>query len=85
MDWCDASGVAVLVTWTRVPARAAVDGAPGVSSLLGIVELREGPWLHVPLLGVAPEQVRVGLPLRATFVTHVSGERSAAFTAAAEG
>ncbi|MFI0349544.1 Zn-ribbon domain-containing OB-fold protein [Actinomadura sp. 9N407] len=69
LDWVPAEGTATLVTWTVTRSRTGK--AP---AYLALVELAEGPWLHARLDGVAPEALREGLPLRATFVHPAEGE-----------
>jgi uncharacterized OB-fold protein len=69
LAWAAAEGTATLVTWTVTYSRATGD-----PSCLALVELTEGPWLHARLDGVAPETLREGLPLRATFVHPAEGE-----------
>ncbi|MFI0406938.1 Zn-ribbon domain-containing OB-fold protein [Actinomadura sp. 3N508] len=66
--WAEASGEATLVTWTIVHR----SGEP--PTFLALVELAEGPWLHARLDGVGRDDLREGLPLRATFVHPDEGE-----------
>ena len=83
--WEVASGDAILVTWAvdhqppLAPELAAQDTA---TSVFGLVELTEGPWLQVPLVGVNPEDLREGLALHVGFVRPGGGEALAAFTPA---
>jgi uncharacterized protein len=66
LAWAEASGRAVLISWTVAHSRHA-EPAP-----LALVELDEGPWMYGRLDGVAvPAE---GLPLRAAFVHPDEGE-----------
>ena len=75
-QWIPASGDAVLVTWATdhgtqlTPELASRDGGPAV---IGIVELAEGPWMSVPILGSAAELYE-GQTLKARFVELGGGE-----------
>ena len=83
--WAPASGRATLVSW-------AVDHAPPLDpslsppdltgTVLGLVEIDEGPWLHLPIVGVPTGELRAGMALTVTFVRPPEGEALAAFTAA---
>jgi uncharacterized OB-fold protein len=72
--WQRAVGTARLVTWAVVhsaPHQALADQVPYVS---GYVELTEGPWLEVRLVGVDADALRSGAHLRVAFVHPVAGE-----------
>ncbi|MCW2943464.1 MAG: hypothetical protein JWR24_181 [Actinoallomurus sp.] len=66
LDWAEASGEAVLVSWAVAHSRTA-DPAP-----LALVELAEGPWMYGRLDAVAAP--REGLPLQVCFVHPDEGE-----------
>ncbi len=57
LDWVPAGGEATLVTWA-VDHGSVLDpvlaGPDGASSVFGVVELAEGPWLNVPIVGADP-------------------------------
>jgi uncharacterized OB-fold protein len=55
------------VTWTVKPGRAK-DGRPAVDTIIGVVELAEGPWLTLQLPGADPGRLEVGKPVRVDFV-----------------
>jgi uncharacterized OB-fold protein len=74
LEWAGASGDATLVTWTVVHGRPAADGTVPPPAFLALVELAEGPWLHARLDGVARDDLREGLPLRAHFEHPAEGE-----------
>jgi uncharacterized OB-fold protein len=66
LAWVEASGEAVLVSWTVAHSPA------GETAPLALVELDEGPWMYSRLDGVpAPSEE---LPLRVAFVHPDEGE-----------
>jgi uncharacterized OB-fold protein len=77
LAWAEAEGTATLVTWTVPHGRTG-----GATACIALVELTEGPWLHTRLDGVAPEDLREGLPLRASFVHPAEGESYVLFKGA---
>ena len=80
LAWARAEGRATLVTWAvshpRPRDRDPGDGeAAGSPTLLALVELAEGPWLHTRLDGIAPGTTPAeGLPLVAAFEHPEEGE-----------
>jgi uncharacterized OB-fold protein len=62
LEWRPAAGTGQLVTWTIKPGRLSTP-----DTVVGIVELAEGPWLTVPL-DIPPASLCEGLPIRVTFV-----------------
>jgi uncharacterized OB-fold protein len=79
LGWAEATGQATLVSWAIAHARPGQDGAAPPPAVLALVELREGPWLHARLDGVARGDLRVGLPLRAHFEHPGQGESYVVF------
>lgn len=71
LEWAPTSGQATLVTWV-VDHGAVIDpalaGADGATSVAGMVEFPEGPWMSVALVGVDLETLRVGDALEAHFL-----------------
>jgi len=67
LDWVRASGRGTVFTYTvaRRPTHAAF--ADRVPYVIAVVELEEGPKLTTNIVGVDPEQVAIGMPVRATF------------------
>jgi uncharacterized OB-fold protein len=63
--WADASGRGTLYSYT-VLHRPPAPGFP-VPLVLAVVELDEGPCLFTNLVGVAPEDIRIGMALRVRF------------------
>lgn len=79
--WQRAAGTARLITWAVVhsaPHHALADQVPYVS---GYVELTEGPWLEVRLVGVDADALRAGTRLRVAFVHPADGESYPVFGA----
>jgi uncharacterized OB-fold protein len=83
LEWEPASGRATLVSWAVDHAPAldpALAGPDDSSSLFGLVELEEGPWLQVPLVGVEGGLLREGIAMRLKFIRPGNGEAIPAFT-----
>jgi len=72
--WQRVAGTARLITWAVVhsaPHQALADQVPYISAY---VELTEGPWLEVRLVGVDPHTLRAGTHLRVAFMHPPEGE-----------
>jgi len=67
-DWVAASGRGTLESWVVVHRRAAVEGAAATRSVVGLVELEEGPWLRTAIVDVDPDELRHGMALAVSFV-----------------
>ena len=67
LGWRDVSGDGTVYSYTvvRHPTHFAFAGK--IPYVLALVELAEGPRLVAALTGIPPEEVRVGLPVRAVF------------------
>jgi uncharacterized OB-fold protein len=70
LSWVAASGRAQVVTFVVIHGR----GAPPPRTVVAIVELAEGPWLHSQLVDVDPDAVSVGDPLVVRFEQPDGGE-----------
>jgi uncharacterized OB-fold protein len=83
LEWVPAAGGATLVTWA-VDHGSVLDpvlaGPDGASCVFGVVELAEGPWLNVPIVGADPASLEAGMPMQLCFVTPGDGETVPAFT-----
>ena len=83
LEWATASGGATLVSW-GVEHGPVLDQAlatpDGHTSVVGLVELAEGPWLHAAIVGTDPATLRAGAPLSVRFV-QLGDEAVPAFTA----
>jgi uncharacterized OB-fold protein len=67
LEWREASGKGQVYTYTVVRRAATPAFADKVPYVLAIVELEEGPRLVTNIVGCRPEEVRVGMPVKATF------------------
>ena len=72
LSWTASSGRATVVSWTVVHGKPSPDGTPS-RTVVGLVELEEGPWLHAQL-AVDPDAVSAGQVLRVRFETPEGGE-----------
>jgi uncharacterized protein len=82
LDWVEASGNAVLVTWAidHSPALDPVLESPdSVHTVFGIVELAEGPWLQVPIVDSDPSFLAEGIPMTVRFARPGGGEQIPVF------
>jgi uncharacterized OB-fold protein len=61
LSWVRASGRGAIVSWI------VVHGNEHDPSVVGLVELDEGPWLHARLLDVDRERLSVGDPVSVDF------------------
>jgi uncharacterized OB-fold protein len=67
LEWRDASGDATLYTVSIAHRPTAPPWADSLPQFLAVVELAEGPRLSSELVGIAVEDVRIGMPLTAVF------------------
>jgi uncharacterized OB-fold protein len=67
LEWARASGRGHVYTYTIVRRAAHPAFREEVPYVLAIVELEEGPRLTANIVGVVPEEVRIGLPVEAVF------------------
>jgi uncharacterized protein len=74
LRWEPADGSATLVSWTVVHGRPTEDGGPAPSTVAGLVELAEGPWLHARLVDTDPDSLTAGQKLIVGFETPGDGE-----------
>lgn len=75
LAWSDAAGTGTLVSWIVVHGKGAAE-----PSVVGIVELDEGPWLHAAIQTNDIEQLRVGGGMKVDFVTPEGGETLPVFS-----
>jgi len=78
-EWIDAAGTGMLYSFSVV-ARSAIPGySDEVPYVVALVELDEGVRLMANIVNVAPDEVRIGMPVRVTFErrTHEAGEEIA--------
>ena len=84
VEWAPVAGDASLVSWSVAHNRPAADGAPVPPTVLGLVELDEGPWLHAQLADVDPGSLAVGRRFRVAFHHPEDGESLPFFRPAEE-
>lgn len=85
LELVPAAGTATLITWAvdRLPPLDPELGAPGgEASVVGMVELAEGPWMYAAIVGADPASLRADLPLQLGFVRPGGGEAVPVFTPA---
>ena len=66
--WEEASGRAVLYTFSIVQRNDLAPFSDRVPYVAAIVDLEEGPRMMTDIVDVVPEEVRIGMDLRVTFV-----------------
>ena len=81
MEWVELSGKGKLETFTIIYIGPSAMIAAGYNRqnpyCVGIVRLAEGPAISAQILGVdvkQPEQIKIGMPLQATFIERGEGE-----------
>jgi uncharacterized OB-fold protein len=67
LAWKECSGRATVYAFTVVRQAANQAFAEDVPYVHAVVELAEGPHMATNIVGCPPEQVRVGMPVTATF------------------
>lgn len=67
LEWRAAAGTGELVTWTVKPGRTR-DGVSTPDTVIGVVELAEGPWLTLRLVDTDPANLAERAPVRVEFV-----------------
>lgn len=67
LEWREISGAGVLYTYTVAERPTAPSWADAVPQLLAVVEWDEGPRFSTELVGIAPQEIRVGMPVCPVF------------------
>jgi uncharacterized OB-fold protein len=67
LEWIVAAGTGRLVSWA-VSFGKPKDGVQVAQSVVGIVQLDEGPWWWAEILEANPEAMRADLPVYVDFV-----------------
>ena len=83
LEWMVSTGESTLVTWAvdhDPPLDATLASPDGVTSVFGIIELTEGPWMQVPIIDPAPGSLSEGMAMRVQFIRPGGGEAIPAFT-----
>jgi uncharacterized protein len=73
LSWAPAAGQGTVVSWSVVHGRAA-GGGPPARTVVAIVELDEGPWLHAQLVDISPATVSGGQRVTVRFERAEDGE-----------
>jgi hypothetical protein len=84
-EWVPAKGTATLVTWSvdpSPPLDRALATPDGTSSIVGMVELAEGPWMYAAIVEVDATSLVEGARLEVQFVRPGDGEAVPVFTPA---
>jgi hypothetical protein len=88
MEWIELSGRGKLAAFTIIYIAPSAMIAAGYDRknpyCVGVVELVEGPKVSAQIMGVdvlRPEQIQIGMPLRATFIERGEGEMKKTFLA----
>lgn len=64
-EWVEVSGRGAV--WSYSVVRRSSHPAPPTPYVLAVVELEEGPYMTTNIVGIDPDAVRVGLPVRVVF------------------
>lgn len=67
LEWRQVSGRGTVYTYTVSGRATAPPWEDSVPQLIAVVELEEGPRMTTELVNVAPEAIRIGMPVRAVF------------------
>jgi uncharacterized protein len=67
LGWHETTGAGTVYTYTIVRHPTHFAFADKIPYVLALVELAEGPRVVTAITGCAPEEVRVGLPVRVVF------------------
>jgi len=67
LNWMKVSGKGTVYSYTIAQAPTHPAFAEDIPYVIAIVELAEGPHLTTNITGCQPEEVRVGMPVMATF------------------
>ena len=67
VDWVEASGRGTVYSFTVIRQNYSRPFRDQIPYVVALVDLEEGPRVMTNVVGCAPEDVRIGLPVRATF------------------
>jgi uncharacterized OB-fold protein len=73
MAWVEALGRGVLHTFTIMHHAFTPSMKAKLPYVVGVIQLEEGPFFHSNILGCAPEEVKIGMKLRAEMILDESG------------
>lgn len=69
LTWRPASGTGAIRSFSTVHKPGHPGWIPAVPYTVAVITLTEGPTMLTTLIGIAPEDVRVGLPVEVAFTT----------------
>lgn len=81
--WTASGGVGAVASWSVVHPRRGLESF--TPTIIGIVELDEGPWVFGQLAGTTPEDVKSGLRVAVEFVRPEGGEAIPAYRVTDDG
>lgn len=70
LEWREISGTGTLYTFTVCHRAVSPHFADDVPQLLAVVQWDEGPRFSTEIVNAAPEDLRVGMPVRPVFTDH---------------
>jgi uncharacterized protein len=73
LGWRESAGTGTVYTYTVVMHPTHFAFADQIPYVIALVELAEGPRLVTGITGCAPDEVRVGLPVRVVFLEVAEG------------
>lgn len=73
MEWVESAGTGKLYTYTVMHHAYSASMKDKLPYVVGVIQLDEGPFFHSNVVGCAPEQLEIGMRLRAEMVAHESG------------
>ncbi|MCW2541463.1 MAG: DNA-binding protein [Frankiales bacterium] len=79
LTFADSAGEGVIVACGVVNGRSK-DGTPPSRTVVGIVELDEGPWIYTQFVDIDPDAAKIGLRVRVAFEQPEGGEAIPVFT-----
>jgi uncharacterized protein len=69
VDWADASGRGTVYSFTVIRQNYSRPFRDGIPYVVALVDLEEGPRVMTNVVGCDPEDMRIGMPVQATFET----------------
>lgn len=73
MRWVEGSGAGTLYTYTIMHYAYTPGMKDKLPYVVGVIQLDEGPFFHSNVVDCPPDQLRIGMKLRADLVRHESG------------
>ncbi|TSD49418.1 hypothetical protein FFI94_026945 [Rhodococcus sp. KBS0724] len=73
LEWAASAGYGEVVSWTVIPGRPR-DGIAPLSEVVVLVEMREGPWVHMALVDHDGVGLTAGISVVTEFTAVEGGE-----------